>query len=86
MCKDPNVVPTNIVNTSNQTLTSSEIKLLNRSWAVDLTYIPLVQGEQGFRDNHWDLLQTECPRERSAALLVCGYKLLGQPSSWQKEG
>ena len=30
MCKDPNVVPTSIVNTSNHILTSSEIQLLNR--------------------------------------------------------
>ena len=29
-CKDPTVVLTNIVDTSNHTLTSSEIKLLNR--------------------------------------------------------
>ena len=36
MCKDPNVVPTNIVNTSNHILTSSEIKLLNRG----LSFVP----------------------------------------------
>ena len=36
MCKDPNVVPNNIVNTSNHILTSSEIKLLNRG----LSFVP----------------------------------------------
>ena len=36
ICKDPTVVPTNIVNTSNHILTSSEIKLLNRG----LSFVP----------------------------------------------
>ena len=36
MCEDPNVVPTNIINTSNHILTSSENKLLNRG----LSFVP----------------------------------------------